>query len=168
MGAVILPRRAAAPGAAPDPGPRPQRYLHAGELAVAAEPTAIVTVLGSCVATCLYDPVAGVGGMNHFLLPHPVAREQSPRFGAVAVPALVEAVIAAGARPDRLRAKLFGGASVIGTGKPGRNLGLENAELATRILDDLGIPVLDGDVGGSRGRKLVFFTDQGCAWVRTL
>jgi chemotaxis protein CheD len=65
-------------------------------------------------------------------------------------------------------AKVFGGASVIGMMTSGRRLGEENARLALRLLDELRIPVLDHDVGGGRGRKLVFFADEGTAWVRQL
>jgi chemotaxis protein CheD len=153
---------------APDVGNRSQVYLHAGQLSVAATPTAITTILGSCVAVCLFDPVTRIGGVNHFLLPLPVQRERSARFGTVAIPELVEAVVGAGASRGSLAAKVFGGASVIGALAQGRRLGEENAILALRLLDEARIPVLDHDVGGSRGRKLVFFTDEGTAWVRQL
>jgi len=146
---------------------RPQVYLHAGQLASASRPTAVVTVLGSCVAVCLYDPVARVGGANHFLLPHHVERERSPRFGTVAVPELVAAVVRAGASRNALVAKVFGGASVLG-GTQGRRLGEENATLALRLLEEAHIQVLDRDLGGTRGRKLVFLTDTGTVWVRQL
>ncbi len=154
---------------APEAGSRAQVYLHAGQLVVAAQPTAITTVLGSCVAVCLYDPKMRVGGVNHFLLPHHVERERSARFGNVAVPALVDEVLRAGASRSAIVAKVFGGASVLGTaGRRSRNLGEENAILALRLLADLRIPILDADLGGARGRKLVFFTDEGSAWVRQL
>lgn len=153
---------------APDPGARAQVYLHAGQLHAASAPTVITTVLGSCVAVCLHDPVAKVGGMNHFLLPLHVERDRSPRFGTVAVPQLVDAVLRAGASTGALVAKVFGGASVIGGLSRSRPLGEENAILALRLLEEAGIPVLDHDVGGTRGRKLVFFADEGTAWVRQL
>lgn len=153
---------------APDTGARPQVYLHAGQLAVAAAPTAIVTVLGSCVAVCLWDPCSRVGGVNHFLLPHHVERERSARFGTVAVPALVDAVVRAGASRPALVAKVFGGASVLGPVARGRRLGEENAALALHLLEEARIPVLDRDVGGERGRKLVFVSDEGIAWVKLL
>jgi chemotaxis protein CheD len=159
---------ARAPLRAPDAGDRAQVYLHAGQLHVAAEPTAITTVLGSCVSVCLYDPVTKVGGMNHFLLPLHVEREKSLRFGTVAVPALIDAALRAGASRGGLVAKVFGGASVIATLGKGRRLGDENAALALRLLEEARIPVLDHDVGGQRGRKLVFIVDEGTAWVRQL
>jgi chemotaxis protein CheD len=136
---------------------------------VATEPTAITTVLGSCVAVCLHDPVATVGGMNHYLLPTHVSREQSLRFGTVAIEALLAEVLARGAGRTRLQAKVFGGASVMGVPDAGqRRLGDENVKLALRQLAGLAIPVVDGDVGGTRGRKLVFHSDDGSAWVRLL
>jgi chemotaxis protein CheD len=153
----------------PDAGDRVQVYLHAGQLFAAATPTVISTVLGSCVAVCLHDPVTHVGGMNHYLLPLHVDREHSPRFGTVAIPALVEAMVKAGASRGTIVAKVFGGASVIAAmNQRGRRLGDENALLALRLLEEARIPVLDRDVGGSRGRKLVFFADEGTAWVRQL
>jgi chemotaxis protein CheD len=152
----------------PDAGDRVQVYLHAGQLFATSTPTVISTVLGSCVAVCLHDPITKIGGMNHFLLPLHVDREHSPRFGTVAVPALVDAVLKAGASRGTLVAKVFGGASVIGAMSRGRRLGEENALLALRLLEEARIPVLDQDVGGSRGRKLVFFVDEGTAWVRHL
>jgi chemotaxis protein CheD len=156
------------PSGTPDSGGRAHVYLHAGQLSVAAVPTAITTILGSCVAVCLFDPAARVGGMNHFLLPLHVEREKSPRFGTVAVPQLVDEVVRAGARRDALLAKVFGGASVIGAFRGSRNLGEENAQLALRLLEDARIRVLDMDVGGKRGRKVIFHSDDGTAWVRQL
>lgn len=169
---MSLPARSS-PGAgpvrrdAPHPGERESVYLHGGQLAVAARPTAITTVLGSCVAVCLYDVVARVGGMNHFLLPHHVERERSARFGSVAVPQLVERLVEAGARRSGLQAKVFGGSSVLGAFRQ-RNLGEENAALALRLLGEVGIQVVEHDLGGQRGRKLIFHSDDGTAWVRHL
>lgn len=163
----------AAPGGgareSPDVAGRKAVFLQSGQVVAAAAPTAITTVLGSCVAVCLHDPVARVGGMNHFLLPHHVERERSARFGNVAVPELVAAMVRAGAARERIVAKVFGGASVLrGVAATGRRLGEENAAVALQLLAELGIPVLDQDVGGTRGRKLVFVTDEGVAWVRAL
>lgn len=163
-----LPAAGPSPTHVPDAGNRTQVYLHAGQLFASTGPTAITTVLGSCVAVCLHDPATKLGGMNHFLLPLHVERDRSPRFGTIAVPQLVDAVVRAGAQRSSLVAKVFGGASVIGTISTARRLGDENARLALRLLEEAGIPVLDHDVGGSRGRKVVFFADEGTAWVRQL
>lgn len=162
------PGGASAPADRPVRGTRAELYLHAGQLAAPSKPTMVVTVLGSCVSVCLFDPVARVGGVNHFLLPHHVERERSPRFGNVAVPQLVAAVVRAGAAREKLVAKVFGGAAILSSARVGRRLGDENATLALRLLEEARIPVLQTDLGGVRGRKLVFFTDEGTAWVRQL
>jgi chemotaxis protein CheD len=145
-----------------------QHYLHPGELFVSEQPTLVTTILGSCVAVCLFDPIARVGGMNHYLLPV-AGRERSTRFGDVAIPALLEGVLSRGASRAYLQAKVFGGACVVACFRGNRrHLGEENAELALLALEREGIPVLDGDVGGNQGRKLLFRTDEGTAWIRML
>lgn len=156
----------AEPSAPPDPR-RVSVYLHAGQVYASAEPASVVTVLGSCVAVCLFDREARVGGMNHYLLPLETTRERSARFGDVAVRRLLEQVLALGARHDGLEAKVFGGASIL-RALEGRGLGGDNADLALRLLRDAEVPILEQDVGGQKGRKLVFHTDDGAAWVRHL
>jgi chemotaxis protein CheD len=142
-------------------------YLHAGQVHAAAEPTSVVTVLGSCVAVCLFDPKAGVGGMNHFLLPYATIRDQSARFGGFAMTQLLQQVLKLGATLGSLQAKVFGGACVIDAFKT-RNLGSENVEVAMKSLQDAGVPVVESDVSGQHGRKVVFHSDTGAAWVRAL
>jgi chemotaxis protein CheD len=161
------PRAAGAP--ADDRVVRRTVHLQPGQVFAAAEPAAVVTILGSCVAVCLFDPVARVGGMNHYLLPLSVRRERSARFGNVALALLLEQVLGLGGRKGNLRAKVFGGAGVLdGFQRTGRSLGHGNVELALRTLEAEDIPVLDGDVGGRRGRRLVFHVDDGSAWVKAL
>lgn len=144
-------------------------YLQPGQIHASAAPTTITTVLGSCISVCLYDTETRVGGMNHFLLPAPVCHERSARFGNVAMEELFDAIKRLGAETVSLRAKVFGGAAVLGTHRAGgRQLGEENARVALGMLLDMGIPVVGGDVGGTRGRKIVFDTDEGSAWMRTL
>lgn len=167
------PARALRDEAAAPRGERPPRerlaaYLLPGQLHAAAEPTAISTVLGSCVSVCLFDGRARVGGMNHYLLPTEVEKERSPRLGGAAMEMLLADVLALGARRSRLEAKVFGGASILGGAVGRRRLGDENVKLALRILEALAVPVVGGDVGGTRGRKIVFHTDDGAAWVRSL
>ncbi len=156
-------------GPASDGVARRQVYLHAGQLFASTEPTSVVTILGSCVAVCLFDPVAKVGGINHYLLPLAVQRERSPRFGSVAVALLLEEVLGYGAQRGSVRAKVFGGAGVMdGFRGNGRHLGRDNVDFALRALEAAAIPVVESDVGGSRGRKVIFQVDDGSAWVRTL
>lgn len=146
-------------------------YLHSGKLHVSTRPCRVSTILGSCVAVAVFDPTTGIGGLNHFLLPQgaPGSAAQAARFGNLAVPQLVEAVLAAGARRSSLQAKLFGGACVLAAfKKPGGHLGTRNVEVAREALKAEGIPVVAEDVEGSSGRKLIFQTHDGVAWVRSL
>jgi chemotaxis protein CheD len=154
----------------PPTGTLQQAYLHAGHMVISREPCRVTTVLGSCVAVGLWDPTSGVGGVNHFLLPQGNDPE-SPRFGNVAVRTLIREVVAAGGRRRMLQAKLFGGACVLRAFKGaagGTHLGQKNVEIARQILIDEGIPVTAQDVEGDRGRKLIFQTHDGAAWVRSL
>ena len=146
-------------------------YLHSGKLHVSARPCRVSTILGSCVAVAVFDPTTGVGGLNHFLLPHgaPGSPAQAARFGNLAVSQLVEAALSAGARRASLQAKLFGGACVLAAfKKPGGHLGTRNVEVAREMLNAERIPVVAEDVEGSSGRKLIFQTHDGVAWVRSL
>jgi chemotaxis protein CheD len=138
--------------------------LLAGDFVVTAEPLALVTVLGSCVAACLRDPVAGLAALNHFLLPGPEAGSTDLAHGRALMDATLAALEARGARPERLELKLFGGANVL----PGQTLpvGTHNAEFALRYFAAARIPVLARDLGGEVGRRIVFFADTGEVWLR--
>jgi len=148
----------------------PNAYLHAGHLFVSGTPCRVSTILGSCVSVALFDPVAQVGGLNHFLLPQgPENTAPSARFGTIAVPWLIEALVAAGAQRRSLQAKVFGGACVLRAFRTtAGNLGTKNVQVAKAILQAEGIPIVAEDVDGERGRKLIFQTHDGAAWVRSL
>jgi chemotaxis protein CheD len=147
---------------------RAAAYLHPGQFFAAAQPTAVTTILGSCVAICLWDPSLGVGGINHYLLPHWAGgAESSPRFGNVAFSRLMERLRALGAQPQNLQAKVFGGACVVEAFR-GQHLGSKNVEVARRLLQEAGIPVVQEDVGGRKARKLVFHVDDGATAIKLL
>lgn len=150
------------------PVTRETHYLYPSRIFVSAVPTAVTTILGSCVAVCVWDPVSRVGGINHFLLPHWVkGREDVPRFGSVAVPKLIEEVAEVAGSRHRLQAKVFGGASILGFSQTS-HLGAQNVEVASRCLSEAGIPTVASAVLGTRGRKLVYQTDDGVALVKSL
>ena len=165
--------RPRAPDAAPPGGwdnARKKIYLHPGQLYASGESSAVTTILGSCVALCLWDPLKHIGGINHFLLPvGAAAGPNSPRFGNVAVPELIGQTVKLGAERKRLQAKLFGGANVIEAFRDRENhLGTQNVLIARELLEAEAIPVVGEDVGGYKGRKLIFLTDDGSAWVKEL
>ena len=155
---------------APESGARTKVYLHPGQIFTAGPPSAITTILGSCVSLCLWDPVLRIGGINHYLLPFWVGDDiASPRFGTVAIETLIDKVLSLGARKNRLRAKLFGGACVIEAFRQRRDhIGIANARLAENMMRVQGIPVVERDLAGRRGRKLVFNTDDGRSWIKYL
>lgn len=149
-----------------------QKLVHVapGELFATAEPLAIATLLGSCVAVCLWDKVLGAGGMTHYLLSEGKSdKDLSPRYGNIAIPVLLEKLIRLGCHPGRLVAKVFGGGRVLKTltGKNGR-IGEQNITLAESTLAGMGIPIVGRDTGGTWGRKLVFFTKDGSVWVKNI
>ena len=143
-------------------------YVHVGQIYASASPKLVSTILGSCVSVCLWDHEVGVGGLNHFLLPQCVTNGvSSPRFGTVAIRDLLAEVHRLGGARHRLQAKVFGGASVIDAFQASNgSLGMQNVSLARRFLADAGIPIVNEDTGGTQGRKLVFRTSDGSAWVR--
>lgn len=150
-------------------GSRVSIYLHPGQLHVSSQPAAITTILGSCVAVCLWDPARQIGGMNHYLLPHwAEGSVASLRYGNVAIRSLIEGLLSLGCAEERLVAKIFGGACVIEAFKEGSHLGLKNIQVARLFLKEAGIRVAGEDVGGRHGRKLIFQTDDGVVWMKSL
>ncbi len=149
---------------------RSKVYLHPGQLFASPEPCAVTTILGSCVAVCVWDRVQRIGGINHYLLPFWVGNGlASPRFGNVAVQRLIEKLLALRSQKQNLQAKLFGGACVLEAFRGRENhLGMKNVEVARKLLEVEGVPVIGEDVGGRQGRKLIFHTDEGTALVKLL
>lgn len=139
-------------------------HIIQGEQRVSEDPRDVLaTLLGSCVAACLHDPVAGVGGMNHFLLPGdsgPGERGHAERFGVHAMELLVNALLARGASRARLEAKLFGGASTM---QGLSDIGALNASFATRFLQRESIRITSECLGGTRGRRVQFWPVSGRA-----
>ena len=122
----------------------------------------VTTLLGSCVAACLHDPVAGVGGINHFLLPGELGGRSSDaaRVGVHLMELLVNGMLKLGANRNRLQAKLFGGAKTV-AGLA--DIGKANAEFARQFLDCEGIPILAASLGGMVGRRLQYWPAEGRA-----
>lgn len=130
----------------------------------------IATVLGSCVAACLYDPVLRLGGLNHFMLPEDEAglwggASLALRYGNHAMEALINALLARGADRYRLECKLFGAGNVV---QGMRGVGDRNAEFVRRYVADEGLRVISEDLGGHRGRRVVFDPETGQVWRRLL
>jgi chemotaxis protein CheD len=137
-------------------------FIHVGQIHVDCAPFAISTVLGSCVAVCLYDPILEVGGMNHYLLPFWNGNGlQTPKFGNIAIPKLIEAMVQRGSRPKMMEAKIFGGASMNSSESDKMLVGHKNILVAHEILKEYRIRIVAEDIGGQNGRKIQFDLERG-------
>lgn len=146
--------------------PLNKHFLYPGT--IFAEPGAcqISTVLGSCVAVCLWDRVARKGGMNHIMLPLWNGEGlATPKYGNIAMEKLLAKVLSIGCRREHLVSKVFGGANVTGTGLEVFMIGDRNIMLALQMLDEFGIAVVAKDVGGRVGRKIIMNTETGVVLV---
>jgi len=140
----------------------PERRVHVvqGEFFVTDDPNAVLTtILGSCVAACIVDPQAGVGGMNHFLLPGD-ENSDGLRYGVQSMELLVNGLLQRGAQRHRLEAKLFGGGAVV---EGFSDIGAQNAAFAERFLRDEGITYRGGSLGGKIARRIQFWPATGRA-----
>lgn len=121
------------------------------------------TILGSCVSACMFDLGAGVGGMNHFLLPDAGTDPRCRSYGAYAMETLINSLMKAGARRDKLQAKVFGGARMI-SGM--YDIGAKNAKFVTGFLAAEGIPIVGQSLGGQQARRIKFWPVTGAAKQR--
>jgi len=138
-------------------------HIIQGEFNVTDDPDVVLsTILGSCVAACMRDPVAGVGGMNHFLLPGEAngSGGEAARYGVHLMELLINGLLKKGARRERLEAKIIGGAKTIAGFS---NVGEKNAEFAQQFLSDEGIRIVGSNTGGDVGRKLEYYPVSGRA-----
>jgi len=145
--------------------------LHVGGVHASAEPVVIKTLLGSCVAVCLWDPRVLVGGMNHFLLPEGGPngpQDEATRFGVHAMDRLVGEMLKLGASPARFVVKVFGGASVLAMPGPAAAVPHKNLEFVRGYLAREGLRVAATSVGGTLPRQIQFFTASGKVLVRRL
>ncbi len=135
-------------------------YVSQGKIAVDNHPgTVISTLLGSCVSVCLHDPVAGVGGMNHILLPDaPIGSPGATGVAVHAMETLVNPILKLGGDRYRLEAKVFGGASFSGVFG---DIGGRNVDFVMNFLEVEGIECTGQSVGGHSARRLKFWPALG-------
>lgn len=126
----------------------------------------ISTVLGSCVALCLWDSVARIGGMNHYMLPLWNGEGlATPKYGNIAIDKLLSKMLQLGCRKEHLVAKIFGGANVTSSGNEIFMIGDRNILLAKEVLEEYGIAIKSSDVGGHVGRKVIMNSATGVVMV---
>ncbi|MBC7786484.1 MAG: chemoreceptor glutamine deamidase CheD [Methylophilaceae bacterium] len=131
----------------------------------------IVTVLGSCVSACIRDTKAGVGGMNHFMLPESLEKDspisKSMRYGSYAMEVLINQLLKNGARRENMEAKIFGGGNVLRSFTT-TNVGERNALFVRKFLKGENIKVLGEDLNDIYPRKVYFFPQTGKVLVKKL
>ena len=130
----------------------------------------IATLLGSCVAVCLFDPKLKLGGMNHFLLPSRTSAANADTDvilnGDYAMEVLANGLFSKGANKNRLVAKAFGGGTIVSSIRMA--IGERNAEFARDWLEREGIPLIASDFSGPWSRKVVFVPQTGDAFCRRI
>ncbi|WP_026474328.1 chemotaxis protein CheD [Alkaliflexus imshenetskii] len=139
-----------------------QHFLYPSTLFASKEPYMVKTILGSCVAICLWDPVVKAGGINHYMLPNWNGNDlASPKYGNIAIEKLLERLYALGCRKENLQAKIFGGGDLIAADRSAMLIGERNIRVARMLLEEKNIPIVASSTGGRKGRKILFFTDTG-------
>jgi len=148
--------------------PLARRTIMPGEHAVSWEPAEISTLLGSCVAACIWDSHRHIGGMNHFMLPDVPVSHQSDtsdssrplRYGLYAMERLINDLLVMGAKRENLVAKVFGGGNISGVlGE--HNIGRRNSDFVLEFLKKDQIKIGAVDMGGIHSRRVKFYTDSG-------
>jgi chemotaxis protein CheD len=143
-----------------------RHFLYPGQVFATSDPIIISTILGSCAAICLWDRRKKAGGMNHYLLPE--GQGEGPnrlRYGNVANPELLKQVLGLGCETRHLQAKIFGGSCAFGN-DPLQSLGTRNVQLAESFLRAAGISVIEKEVSGKHGRRLVFQISDGATTIK--
>ncbi|MDO5642921.1 MAG: chemotaxis protein CheD [Paracoccus sp. (in: a-proteobacteria)] len=137
-------------------------HLFQGQIALSLrEPDlCLTTVLGSCISVCLFDTRMQAGGMNHFLLASGPAGSASASYGTHAMALIIEGLLKLGAERARLRAHVFGGASMY---RSMRDPGRMNSDFIARFLGGERIPVLTSSTGGTCARRVEFWPASGIA-----
>jgi chemotaxis protein CheD len=146
-----------------------------GEYYVTLQDEVIVTVLGSCVSACIRDRIFGIGGMNHFMLPHTQSdlshhvgagpSTNASRYGSYAMEMLINDILKHGGRRDNLEVKIFGGGKIL---QNMTNVGLRNIQFVEEYIRLEGIPLINEDTGDIYPRKVVYHPNSGKVKVKKL
>ena len=145
------------------------KYIYSSGLFVSEKPLILNTVLGSCVAVCLWDSKNKIGGMNHYMLPYWNGNGlASPKYGNIAITQLIGKMVALQGSPQNMLAKIFGGAKMLREQSNIFDIGRRNTELAHEILADQKIRIVAESTGGEKGRKIFFNTNTGEVFQRLL
>jgi chemotaxis protein CheD len=145
--------------------------IYIGGVFASREGAVVKTLLGSCIAACLWDPQSGVGGMNHFMLPRPGNAESesdAPRFGVHAMELLIGKIQRLGGDRRTVQGKIFGGGHVLQIAGSGDDVPTQNIQFIRQFMACEGIPVVAEDLGGRTARQVLFCTDSGKVLLKRL
>ena len=147
------------------------KIIHPGEYYVSSEDEIIGTLLGSCIAVCLYDRENRISGMNHFMLPGRISssdifKDRSARYGITAINHLLDSLKKAGAKKNYLIAKIFGGGHVLETLGDMISIPNDNIKLAKIMMEMEDISITQEDVGENYTRKLLMDVQTGKVYLR--
>jgi chemotaxis protein CheD len=158
----------------PDDGQASLVFLKPGEMVVSSQPMAVTTLLGSCVAVTMFNQRLRLGAICHALLPScrretPCSQQEAGKYVECAISLMLEELNRRGVLNGEIEAKLFGGSDMFAT-VDGRRLsvGRQNMEMALRMLDEASVRVVTRDLGGPRGRKIIFHTHTGEVFLKRL
>ena len=145
-----------------------EQYLHPSEIFVSSVPYKIITILGTCVAICLYDTKLKIGGINHYMLPFWNGNGlASTKYGNIATPKLLHNLLELGSQKKNIIAKVFGGKE-IKLETDIFKIGQRNIQYAITALEVFGIPIATKSVGGDKARKLLFNVHTGEVYMKYL
>lgn len=142
-----------------------KHYLYPGKLFSSKQPHIVDTILGSCVAVFLWDPVLQFGSINHYMLPH--GNSENPlsfKYGDAAIAELITRMTKMGSDKKNIKAKVFGGSDIAHSNGT-FNIGKRNIALAKSTLNEEQIPIISYSVGGPLGRKVIFNSASGVVLI---
>ena len=148
----------------------PRTTIHIGGVHASREPILLDTVLGSCISACLYDPVSGIGGMNHFMLPEGAdpGNPTSGRYGVNAMELLISEIMKLGGARKRFQAKVFGGGHVLKIRETLDGIPQQNINFVHEFLNTEQIPIMSEHIGGYQARRVLFNTGTNKVYVKVL
>lgn len=144
-------------------------FLYPAALFADRRPHLVDTILGSCVAVCLYDPVKKMGSINHYMLPFWNGTGlASPKYGNIAIQKIIDRMLEMGSNKRDIQAKIFGGGEVVETKSNMFKIGERNIEIAIQLLKENNIKITGQSVGGKNGRKIRFNTETGVVLMKII
>jgi chemotaxis protein CheD len=145
--------------------------IFSGEYYITCDPQVVIhTLLGSCIAVCLYDKITGIGGMNHFMLPqaHEGQISEHGRYGLQSMEVMIENLLYQGAVYQNLKAKIFGGGNMVGFNYRENDIALSNIRFTLKYLESKEIPIISKGLGGISGRKIYYCLEDHSVYVQRL